>query len=106
MATDSPGHFFIKTAKKRYLPYPIKPSFGVAPNKQHTDNKNLFSKSGEANRELRGIFATWPQNEIPKASQAFQIVSDQGKFLLQRKGVVLLGLWRNQAGDLGGLPAA
>ena len=60
----------------------------------------------KSSRVLRGIFATWPQNEIPKALRAFQIVSDQGKFLLQRKGVVLLGLWRDWAGDLGGLPAA
>jgi hypothetical protein len=70
------------------------------------DEKRFSIRFGEPRRDLRGIFATWPQNEIPKASRAFQIVSDQGKFLLQRKGVVLLGLWRNQAGDLGGLPAA
>jgi hypothetical protein len=55
----------------------------------------FFGSVDKADRSLRGIFATWPQNEIPKALRAFQIVSDQGKFLLQRKGVVLLGLWRD-----------
>jgi hypothetical protein len=105
-ATDSSGHFFIKRAKKRYSQWLIGSNFGLPACPQVSDIKLFSTHFDKPRRGLRGIFATWPQNEIPKALPAFQIVSDQGKFLLQRKGVVLLGLWRNQAGDLGGLPAA
>jgi hypothetical protein len=70
------------------------------------EQQRFSSKSDSVDAGLRGIFATWPQNEYRDPSRAFQIVSDPGKFLLQRKGVVLLGLWRDWAGDLGGLPAA